>query len=284
MCSWRFLPACRTKMTWSTPACSKRSRYSRTCAGVPVAPRSPVRSPAASFAPSRSTAQRRLHLRRIALVAAPLQILGPDIGRAGPVLAEDVVVAERVAEEVASLQAAVERHLLVAVTHHLGHAGDVGVHDQPDRNTTLSQGPLVVGHPFLRLLGIDEGEQQRRRYPSRPPARWCPGVSRPPTTEDGASASAWERRCAAASGRSARSTPVNGVSVMQRSVTCNAFEARRGALGRRIDQEPAQPPPRSRIPRPELDPAARDEVQVLATRSAVRAGVVVASDAVWMMP
>ncbi len=31
MCSWRFLPACRTKMTWSTPACSNRSRYSRTC-------------------------------------------------------------------------------------------------------------------------------------------------------------------------------------------------------------------------------------------------------------
>ena len=161
MCSWRFLPACRTKMTWSTPACSKRSRYARDLRRRPGRTPQPGAVAGGELRPESLLAERRLHLGRIALIAAPLQILGPDIGRTGPVLAEDVVVPERVAEEVASLQAAVECHLLVGVTHHLGHAGDVGVHGEPDGNTALGQGPLVVGHPFLRLLGIDEGERQR---------------------------------------------------------------------------------------------------------------------------
>ena len=58
----------------------------------------------------------------------------------------------------ARFQAAVERHFLVGVTHHLRHAGDVGVHGQSDRDAALSEGLLVVGHPFLRFLRIDERE------------------------------------------------------------------------------------------------------------------------------
>ena len=57
MCSWRFLPACMMKISWSIPASSNRTRKSRICFGVPVAPRSPVMSPEATLAPSRSSAR-----------------------------------------------------------------------------------------------------------------------------------------------------------------------------------------------------------------------------------
>src|SRR3984885_13014459 len=65
--------------------------------------------------PEALLAKRCLDLGRVALITAPLEIFGPHVGRARSVLSEDVVVPQRIAEEVPALQAAVECHLLVGV-------------------------------------------------------------------------------------------------------------------------------------------------------------------------
>src|SRR6202043_4117355 len=54
-------------------------------------------------------------------------ILGPDVGAAGFVPTEQVVVGQGVAEEVAALEASSQRLVLIAVTHERADAGDVGV-------------------------------------------------------------------------------------------------------------------------------------------------------------
>jgi hypothetical protein len=105
--------------------------------------------------------ERGVDLGRVAPLGPPLDELGPHVGLARLVLAEDVVVAERVAEEVAALQAPPQRLLLGVGAHHLGHAGDVGVHRPAHRHALLRQGLLVVVDPVHRLLGVDEGEGQR---------------------------------------------------------------------------------------------------------------------------
>ena len=124
-------------MTWSTPASSKRSRYSRTWAGVPGgAPQSgPV--PRGQPGPQAFLAQGGLHLGRVAVIAPAVEELRPDVGRTGLVLTEDVVVPERVAEEVAALETPVDRassssgwHIIWVTQAMLGlTARPTGTHD-----------------------------------------------------------------------------------------------------------------------------------------------------------
>ena len=256
MCSWRFLPACRTKMTWSTPASSNRSRYARTCAGRPGRAAQARAVARRQLGPEPLLAQRRLDLGRVALIAAALEVLGPDVGRTGTVLAEDVVVPERVAEEVAALETPVERHLLVGMAHHLGDARDVGVDGQSDGDAALGQGLLVVRHPLRRLLGIDEGEGERadallgRQQDGVAPRAGHPERRVRPLHRLGDDVARWhlheapvdpgERRLGHAAERDLESLEP-GV-----------------PLGRRVDQEAAELGLRSGLARAELDPPARD--------------------------
>ncbi len=89
-----------------------------------------------------------------------LEIL-PDVGAAGLVLAEDIVVAERVAEELEAVQAAPARFVAVMVHGKSGHHADVGVHRMADRHALLAEDAVVIVHPLLGLLRIDEGKGER---------------------------------------------------------------------------------------------------------------------------
>ena len=81
-------------------------------------------------------------------------------GDPGHVVAEDVVVAEGVAEEVAALEAALHGRLLGGGAHHRGDAGDVGVHMLTDGHALLGQRVLVLGDPGDGFLRVDEREGQ----------------------------------------------------------------------------------------------------------------------------
>ena len=140
MCSWRFLPACITKMTWSTPASSKRGRYSRICSGVPVAPRSPVVSPAATLAPSRSWLQRGLDLGRVAPLGPPLDELLPT-RRSCPARGRRRCSSGRASSRRSCRPRARGRAPppRSGCAHHRRDAGDVGVDGLADGHAPLGQ-------------------------------------------------------------------------------------------------------------------------------------------------
>src|SRR4029077_8823096 len=65
--------------------------------------------------------------RRVAPLTTSRAVLRPDVGAPGPVTTEDVVVGERVPEEVRALEPAPQGLLLVVVAHERGDARDVGI-------------------------------------------------------------------------------------------------------------------------------------------------------------
>jgi hypothetical protein len=93
--------------------------------------------------------------------AVPAELV-PDAGQRRAVLAEDVVVGERVAEEVGAVDAPLDGRHLVPVAHEGQDHGDVGV-DREARGHAVVGGEdrVVVVHPAARLLGLDEGERER---------------------------------------------------------------------------------------------------------------------------
>ena len=115
--------------------------------------------------------------------------------------------------------------------------------------------------------------------PSRRRAGSCRVASTPPTAADAASARAWARRCAAACDE-LPSTPANGSSVMQRSVTCRP--SRHLPLLRRVDAEAASSARDDDSPVPNSTRPFETRSSV-ARRSATRAGWLNAAS-VWMMP
>src|SRR5437867_814029 len=82
----------------------------------------------------------------------------PHVGAAGDVPAEQVVMREREAEELETLEAPALGLGRVVVAAEAGHHGDVGVHGLPDRRALALEGVVVVGDPVLRLRDVDEGE------------------------------------------------------------------------------------------------------------------------------
>jgi hypothetical protein len=76
-------------------------------------------------------------------------------------LTEDVVVGERVAEEVRTFEATGDGLVLGRGAHERGHARHVRVHGAADRDAFVLERRVVVVHPVLRLFGVDEGERER---------------------------------------------------------------------------------------------------------------------------
>src|SRR5215472_14712953 len=93
---------------------------------------------------------------------SPLLELIPDVGAARDVLAVHVVVAQRVAEEVAAVQAALDGRALVRVAHERRDHGHLGVDGEARRHALARADRLVVVvHPFPGGGRLDEGERQR---------------------------------------------------------------------------------------------------------------------------
>ena len=86
-------------------------------------------------------------------------------------LAEDVVVAQRVAEEAEAVETAAARLLRVGVAGEARDHGDVGVHRMAERHAVVRLDDVVVlGHPLDRLALVDEGEGERAERRAR--AAW----------------------------------------------------------------------------------------------------------------
>ena len=129
---------------------------------MPIAPRQPRRVAGGDLG-AESLLFERLGrgLGGVAELVAPLVVLVPDVGHAGLVLAEHVVVAERVAEEVRAFDAALDRLVLVVVHHHRRHARDLRVDGLAHGDTVLGERRLVVVDPVGGLFGVDERERER---------------------------------------------------------------------------------------------------------------------------
>ncbi len=130
---------------------------------MPIAPRRPPTPCSTTLAPSRSwfSLAAVTAVGVVAVLGPALLVLAPDVGAAGPVAAEHVVVRERVAEEVRTFDAAFERDVFVFVTHERGDARDVRIHRVADRDALLVERLVVVVDPVLRFLGVDERERER---------------------------------------------------------------------------------------------------------------------------
>ena len=84
-----------------------------------------------------------------------------DVRAAGTVVAEDVVVRQRVAEEVRAVDAALDGLRLVGGAHHRQHARHLRVDREAARHAALAvDDRVVLVDPRLRLLGLDEREAQ----------------------------------------------------------------------------------------------------------------------------
>ena len=93
---------------------------------------------------------------------AVLLELVPDHRSSGSVLPEHVVVRERVPEEVATVETAVDCGRLVLVAHQGHDDREVGVHREAARHAFLRrERAVVVVHPLLRLGRLDERERER---------------------------------------------------------------------------------------------------------------------------
>jgi hypothetical protein len=85
----------------------------------------------------------------------------PDVGAAGLVRVEDVVVPEREAEELKAVEPATARFLLALVTRKAGHHCDVGIDRVADRHALVLERRVVVVDPMPGLGGVDEREGER---------------------------------------------------------------------------------------------------------------------------
>ena len=211
-------------------------------------------------------AERRLsgvddRAREAELVAVRLELV-PDVGAARAVLAEDVVVGERVAEEVARRRCPRSIASASSSWHIIG-------------STTAK---LRVDREAARhaLLRGDERRSTRRPTPSPPrarrtrtTARRCPcarpagssrGASTRPTAAGAAAASPWARRCAAASAGALPSTPANGSSTNIR-VTASSASSHCSRLVGALHAEAPELGLRGRLAGAEVDPAVGDQVE-----------------------
>jgi hypothetical protein len=139
ICSCRFMPLCCTNMTWSNP-------------GPLVAHEvvAQLRRGADAAAPG-IVGQLVLHFQKAV----------PQIGDAGLVLAEQRIIAERVAEEAKAVETAADRLVLVAVARHAADQCDVRVDSVADRHALVGLDDRVIFlDPVRRLLGLKEGESQ----------------------------------------------------------------------------------------------------------------------------
>src|SRR5947209_17246943 len=84
--------------------------------------------------------------------------IGPDIGAARLVLAENVMMREAVAEEPQAVLAAAARFRLVGVEREAGHHRDVWIDGMADRHAFLLEDAVVVIDPLAGLARIDERE------------------------------------------------------------------------------------------------------------------------------
>src|SRR5262245_26456071 len=96
-------------------------------------PPQPGRTPAGPRARAQRSTARLQCIRVVTLRRALLLELPPQIGVAGAVPPEDVVVTQRVAEEVRALGSARDRLALVGMHGEHGHARQAGVHRVSDR-------------------------------------------------------------------------------------------------------------------------------------------------------
>src|SRR5262249_11127970 len=88
-------------------------------------------------------------------------VVPPDVGLAGLVPAEHVVVAERVGEKLEPVLAHRPRPLLVRITHEAGHDGDVGIDRVADRLAFIFERAVVVVDPLARLIRRYKRKGQR---------------------------------------------------------------------------------------------------------------------------
>ena len=132
MCSWRFLPACMTKISSSTPARLVARDELADLVGRPDR---------AAQRPEPLLEDLHAERRRVGVddpareadrLAAALELL-VDVRAPRAVVAEHVVVRERVAEEVRAVDAALDRLLLVGVDHHRQRDGDLRVDREAGR-------------------------------------------------------------------------------------------------------------------------------------------------------
>jgi hypothetical protein len=198
-------------------------------------------------------------LRVVAVLRAPPLVLGPDVGGAGVVSAEDVVVRERVAEEVRALEPAPQRLLFVRVAHEGRDAGDVRVDGVADRHAVALERGVVVRDPVARVLRIDEGERQRADALLRGQQDRVPPAARDP---DGrVRLLARLRHDVARRHRDAR-PGVAREGRLRHAAECDAqpLLPERALLGG-VDPEAAELGLRRRLAASELDTPARDEVE-----------------------
>src|ERR1044072_3700880 len=84
--------------------------------------------------------------------------IGPDVGTARFVLAEDIVMAERITEEPEAIEAATSGLFAVAMDRETGHHRDIRIHGMADRHTLLFKGSVVIIEPLpgFRWIGKKE--------------------------------------------------------------------------------------------------------------------------------
>ena len=87
--------------------------------------------------------------------------IGPDVGAARFVLAEDIMMRQAVAEKPQAVLAAAARFHLVRVHREPRHHRDIGIDRVADRHAFLLEDAVVVIDPLPGLARIDEGEGQR---------------------------------------------------------------------------------------------------------------------------
>src|SRR5690348_11290670 len=89
-----------------------------------------------------------------------LEVL-PDVRAPRLVLTENVMMAERVAEELEAVEAAAPRFVAIAMHGKSCHHADVRIHRMADRHTLFPEDTIVVVHPLLGFSGINKGKRQR---------------------------------------------------------------------------------------------------------------------------
>src|SRR6266478_6928947 len=87
--------------------------------------------------------------------------IGPDVGAAGLVLAENIMMREPIAEEAQAVLAAAARFFLVRMQREAGHHRHVRIDGVADRHAFLLEDAIVIIDPLPRLARIDKGKGQR---------------------------------------------------------------------------------------------------------------------------
>ena len=171
MCSWRFVPGLAHEDHLVDAGRLVALAPGRaTCSGVPIAPRSEPSPCCISFTPSGASSGATIARAKPRSSRFSLELL-PDVRHARAVVAEDVVVRERVAEEVRAVDAALDRRRLVGVAHHRQHDGEVRVDREAARHALLGRDQRVVLVDPLPASSGSMNENDSAPMPLRA-ARW----------------------------------------------------------------------------------------------------------------